>query len=281
MALISGFCNVAVIPVRSEPSHRAEQTTQLLYGEKALVLESNREWARIRCAWDNYEGWCRLSQLSELAPKAYKKPVKYLSGSHSGKMIFEANEMLVPYGSELVNLKKTNILSTIDSGRFRGKKLKVGELTITPELLKKAAMAYINAPYLWGGRSLAGIDCSGLTQMAYKLCNTPIPRDASQQAEKGSIVDFLQYAECGDLAFFDDKDGRITHVGMLLDNQNIIHATDSSGHVVIDRIDPAGIISISLKRRTHNLRFVKRMIGMEATPLPKEKKTEVTAKLLL
>ena len=96
--------------------------------------------------------------------------------------------------------------------------------------------------------------------MAYRLCNLRIPRDASQQANEGQLVDFLQNAQCGDLAFFDEKEGRINHVGILLDNQNIIHATETSGRVVIDRIDQGGIISIALKRRTHNLRLVKRMI---------------------
>jgi cell wall-associated NlpC family hydrolase len=95
--------------------------------------------------------------------------------------------------------------------------------------------------------------------LAFKLCNHHIPRDASQQAKEGKLVDFLQYAQCGDLAFFDDKDGKIVHVGILLDTQNIIHATDTSGRVVVDRIDPAGIISTSLRKRTHNLRLVKRM----------------------
>jgi cell wall-associated NlpC family hydrolase len=118
----------------------------------------------------------------------------------------------------------------------------------------------MNAPYQWGGRSIAGIDCSGLTQMAFKLCNTTLPRDASQQAQQGTLVDFLQNAQCGDIAFFDNSDGRIVHVGILLDAQNIIHATDSSGRVVIDRIDPSGIISVSQRKRTHNLRFVKRFI---------------------
>ncbi len=111
--------------------------------------------------------------------------------------------------------------------------------------MRIAAMKYLYAPYQWGGRSIAGIDCSGLTQMAFRLCNHPIARDASVQATEGELVDFLQHAQCGDLAFFDDKEGKIVHVGILLDSQTIIHATDTAGHVVIDRIDPGGIISIS------------------------------------
>ncbi|MBC7554865.1 MAG: C40 family peptidase, partial [Taibaiella sp.] len=126
--------------------------------------------------------------------------------------------------------------------------------------LKEAVLLYGYAPYQWGGRSIYGIDCSGLTQMAYKLCNIPLQRDAGQQAQQGVIVDFLETAQCGDLAFFDNADGKITHVGMLLDNQTIVHATETTGHVVTDRIDPGGIISVSLRKRTHNLRVVRRMI---------------------
>jgi cell wall-associated NlpC family hydrolase len=116
----------------------------------------------------------------------------------------------------------------------------------------------MNAPYQWGGRSIAGVYCSGLTQMAFKLCNRKLPRDASQQALEGETVDFLQHGQCGDLAFFDNPDGKINHVGILLDNQSIIHATDAAGRVVIDKIDPGGIISTMFRKRTHNLRMVRR-----------------------
>ena len=261
MVLAYAYCNVPVMPVRSEPSHRAEQVTQLLYGEKAEIQEvNNKDWAKICCAWDEYEGWCKLSQLKVIQAKEYRKETKYLSGSHSGKLIMPEEEMLLPLGSELMSMKSGNMVPVNEPGKFKGKKLNIKKTVLSCAALKEAAMKYLHAPYLWGGRSVAGIDCSGLTQMAFKLCNHKLPRDASQQAQEGTLVDFLQHAECGDLAFFDEKDGKINHVGILLDNQTIIHATDASGRVVIDRIDQGGIISVSLKRRTHNLRMVRKMI---------------------
>ena len=259
MVLAYAYCNVPLMPVRSEPAHRAEQVSQLLFGEKVEIQEvNNKDWAKIAGAWDDYEGWCKLSQLKVVQKKEYSKETKYLSANHTGKLVMPEEEMLLPLGSELVSMKGGSIVPVNETGKFKGKKLNIKKAILTGATLKDAAMHYLHAPYLWGGRSAAGIDCSGLSQMAFKLCNHRIPRDASQQALAGELVDFLQHAQCGDLAFFDEKEGRINHVGILLDTQTIIHATETSGRVVIDRIDQGGIISVSLKRRTHNLRMVRR-----------------------
>ncbi len=278
MTPVFGFCNVAMMPVRSEPTHRAEQTTQLLYGEKAIILETNvKGWARILCAHDNYEGWCRQPQLTNITPKEFNKATKYISSTHNGKLFFEETDMYLPLGSELTGMKTGHVRAANAWGFFKGKKVAIAEVVATEELLRTAIMNYIHAPYLWGGRSINGLDCSGLTQMAYKLCNHAIPRDASQQALKGANVEFLEMARCGDLAFFADKDERINHVGMLLDNKTIIHCTEVVGRVVIDKIDLGGIISVSLKKRTHTLRYVKRMINLEtAQEKPTGEVTQLT-----
>jgi cell wall-associated NlpC family hydrolase len=259
MVLTYSYCNVSIMPVRKEPNHRAEQITQLLFGEKAEVTEiDNKEWARIRGEWDGYEGWCKVSQLKLVNKKEYRKDTKYIAATHTDKLIFEQNEMVLPLGSELAGMKGGRIIPVNEAGKFKGKKSIIKNATISCEALKAAALQYMNAPYQWGGRSIAGIDCSGLTQMAYKLCNKVLPRDASQQAQEGELVDFLQHSKCGDLAFFDNAEGTIVHVGILIDESTIIHATDTSGRVVCDRIDQGGIISISMKKRTHNLRMVRR-----------------------
>jgi gamma-D-glutamyl-L-lysine dipeptidyl-peptidase len=259
LPLAYAFCNVPVMPVRSDPSHSSEQTTQLLFGEKVEIIEiNNKEWARIHVAWDGYEGWCKQSQITTVQKKEYRKEVKFLAATQTDKLLMPEGEFWTPMGSEL-RIKGGKIKPVNEAGKFKGKKIKISEATLNCETLKHAAMKYLHAPYQWGGRSVAGIDCSGLTQMAFKMCNHSIPRDASQQANEGLLVDFLQHAQCGDLAFFDNKDGKIVHVGLLLDNQTIIHATDTSGRVVVDRIDQGGIISVSLRMRTHNLRVVKRI----------------------
>jgi cell wall-associated NlpC family hydrolase len=262
MAMVLGYayCNVSVLPVRKEPYHTAEQTTQLLFGEKAEVQQTNnRDWAKIRCEWDGYEGWCKLSQLAIIQKKEYRKNVKCCSGSHYGRIEMPASEMPLPLGAVLHGMKGGKIIIGSESGKFKGIKDNFHKAVPNEKSLGEAAAHYLHAPYQWGGRTVAGIDCSGLTQMAYKLCNFPLLRDAAQQATQGKLVDFLLNGRCGDLAFFEEKEGNINHVGMLLDNETIIHATDTAGRVVIDRIDQQGIISIALKKRTHNLRMVRRM----------------------
>jgi len=257
------------MPLRSEPAHRAEQVSQLLFGEKAEILEINtKEWARIKCGHDGYEGWCKQGQLTEITRRDYRRPTRHLSYSHKGRLLFENSEMALPLGCDLPKLTKGALRLSGEDVKFKGKKASHLKLELTAEKLIAAAKEYLHAPYHWGGRSLAGLDCSGLTQMAFKLCGYPLPRDASQQAGKGTLVDFLQHAEPGDLAFFDNKDGLIVHVGILLGKETIIHATDTAGHVVIDRIDQGGIVSISQKRRTHNLRFVKRIINSGIDEVP-------------
>jgi hypothetical protein len=253
-------CSVSVAPLRRDPSHRSEQTSQILFGERVEVLEHNPEtdWAFVRCAWDGYEGWCKNGQLQEITRKDFRKEAR-ISITQAGSIHMERGTLWVPAGGELTGLKKGVIPTGVGMGRFKGKKMMIGKAERSTAVLLNTAYSYLHAPYHWGGRSIAGIDCSGLVQMAFKLCGVPVLRDAAQQATLGEAVHFLAEAQPGDLAFFDNADGRIVHVGILLSSQDIIHATDQSGRVVADKIDGGGIISISRKRRTHNLRSIRRL----------------------
>lgn len=260
MVLSYAFCNVSVAPIHRDPAHRSEQTSQLLFGEKTEVLEiEGHDWARIRNRWDDYEGWVKASQLQFIQPKEYRKTVKHIT-QHHGQIIFEEGSLWMPAGSELTGLKHGKVMCGDKPGKFKGKKQSLEKLLPTPEAVIAAAKSYLHAPYLWGGRTIVGIDCSGLVQMAFKLSGQSILRDAAQQATVGQTLDFLTEGRAADLAFFDNEEGKITHVGILLDHQTIIHATDTTGRVVIDRLDNGGIISLTLRRRTHNLRLVKRVL---------------------
>ncbi len=255
-------CNVSVAPLRQAPTHRAEQTSQLLFGERVEVLQHNPEtdWAFIRMKWDGYEGWCKGGQLLAIGPKEFKKEAFTISTNHSGILVMAHGALHLPAGSELVRPQKGLIPAGFASGKFKGQKISSDKAQSDRHALINAAAGYLHAPYQWGGRTIAGIDCSGLVQMAFKLCGKALLRDAVQQAGVGSEVHFLAESQPGDLAFFDNAEGRIVHVGILVSKEEIIHATDTSGRVVIDRIDGAGIVSRSLRRRTHNLRMLRRIL---------------------
>lgn len=260
-------CNVSVAPVRAEPKHASEQTSQLLFGEKVIILSNDqKEWIFIACEWDNYTGWVRKSQLHFLSKKEYLKRLHFFSSEVGDKIIIAPNNnsFLLSPGSSLYQIKGNNLkwLDTTENTihTFKGKKLNLSKIEQNAESLIFHAKKFIGTPYYWGGRSIMGIDCSGLTQIAYKLIHYSLPRDAKDQALQGTVVDFLQDTTAGDLAFFDNEDGKINHVGILLNNQQILHATDTSGCVVIDKIDPEGIISIRRQKRTHRLRVIKRYL---------------------
>jgi cell wall-associated NlpC family hydrolase len=259
-------CNVYAAPLRASATHRAEQTSQLIFGECVEVLEkSDRGWSRVKCAWDNYEGWCSTSQLHPIDRSSYRKGARFLAVGPSDKLISEeAGEMPLPFGAGLWGYKSGAIATGPAQGAFKGKKAAVSNLSLTPAAVIAAAQTYRNAPYLWGGRTRAGIDCSGLIQMAFKLGGLATPRDAWQQAEAGQPVDFLQNARPADVAFFDNDEGRIVHVGLLLDSDTILHATETAGRTVVDKIDGEGIVSILLRKRTHRLRLIRRYIPEHA-----------------
>ena len=116
---------------------------------------------------------------------------------------------------------------------------------------------YLNSPYLWGGRSPFGIDCSGFTQMVFKLNGIKLPRDAYEQAEIGKTLNFIEETQKGDLAFFDNEEGKIIHTGIIIDKNKIIH---SSGKVRIDNLDHYGIFNAETGKYSHNLRLIKKVV---------------------
>lgn len=241
---------VSVCPVRETPNHRTEMSSQLLLGEQVHVLDRSVEgWLQIRSIHDGYEGWCQAIQLAELNP-----PVTEPAGYFDRELGFanvNGQPMPVFMGTPVY---ESTLTAGVFSISFTGLSIQADPADKHLQV-QELALQYLNSPYLWGGRTFAGIDCSGFAQMVYRQLGIHLLRDAYLQAGEGESVGFLQEVEPGDLAFFDEPDGRITHVGILLNDHEIIH---SSGKVRIDDIDHDGIISRDQKRRTHRLRIIKR-----------------------
>ncbi|MES2371240.1 MAG: C40 family peptidase [Bacteroidota bacterium] len=249
------ICMVPAAPMRKEDAHRSEMVSQLLFGEIAEVLEETKVFTKLRCLYDGYEGWCQSSQLSGIEASQVNTNGKELTNNWVTPIEFNGNTMQLSLGSSLGLLQNGKASVDKYSFSYAGKTWNPVEAVITEEALTQRAFQYLNTPYLWGGRSVFGIDCSGFVQQVYHFFNQPLLRDAYLQAGEGEVVGFLQETKCGDLAFFDNEEGRITHVGMLLNADTIIH---SSGKVRVDKIDNMGIINSDTGERTHKLRIIKR-----------------------
>lgn len=246
-----GVCNLGIVPIRLEPTDTSEMVTQALYGDFFKVLEQRKKWSRIRFAYDKYEGWIDNKQYFEIQEDQYKLLVNsdiLLSKDLIQFVSDDANGIYpIPLGSDL------NCLSFLNQ-KFEGNK--ITEKSEKSKIIDTSFL-YLNTPYLWGGKSPFGIDCSGFTQMVYKLNGYKLLRDASQQATQGVALSFIEESEPGDLAFFDNVDGNIIHVGIIMEDNYIIHA---HGKVRIDRLDHSGIYNIDKNTHTHRLRVIKKII---------------------
>lgn len=251
-----GVCNLSIIPLRIEPSDRSEIVSQVLFGEHFEVLEQNKQWAKIKLQYDTYEGWIDSKQFQFITQNQFNilsdEPI--VLNSDLIEYITTPNNslMTIPLGSSLSFLNHKDI--NVDNFDFEGTKV----IGLKPKSnLINTSFMYLNAPYLWGGKTPFGIDCSGFTQMVYKLNGYHLLRDASQQALQGEALSFIEESEPGDLAFFDNEEGKIIHVGIIMDDNYIIHA---SGKVRIDRLDHLGIYNADVNRHTHKLRVIKKII---------------------
>lgn len=235
-----GICSVTVAPVRAEASDRAEIVTEILFGESADILEVNKNWTRIKMHYDGYEGWMDTKQLRPVADDILaKRKVTVVTEDFSSVMMNDGKTLL-SMGSEVE-------FPAVASRRSHDVR----------ESIALTAKEFINVPYLWGGKSFFAVDCSGFTQLVYKIHEIKLPRDASQQVNVGESLSFVGESRPGDLAFFENPEGKIVHVGIMLENQRIIHA---SGKVRIDTLDSTGIFNKELNKHTHKLRVIKSVI---------------------
>ncbi|MFM7023323.1 MAG: NlpC/P60 family protein [Flavobacteriales bacterium] len=252
-----GICLLSQVPGRREGSDKSEIVTYILFGEVYTVLEETEKWIKIKTHYDNYECWICVKQHTTLSEKEFNEIISspYTLSSELVQVIQENQEYIpIVLGSSLPLLKNNKMVIGDRTFSFDGMKLQAAQ----PDKKKilEYAFMYLNAPYLWGGKSPFGIDCSGFTQMVYKLSNVIIPRDAYQQAELGTAYSFVEEAQAGDLAFFDNEAGKIVHVGIVMGQGQIIHA---SGKVRIDTLDHQGIFNKDLNQYTHRLRIIKNL----------------------
>ncbi|SHM12708.1 C40 family peptidase [Mucilaginibacter sp. OK098] len=249
-----GICNLSVIPLRAEANDRSEQVSQVLFGETFEITEWKDNWVKIITSFDNYSGWIGQLQFNMLGHLAYKRikqmppPITHRAVTQAWK-ITNNSILYLPMGSSLSFLEGTTC-------RIGDEKFEIiGEIGET-ENMAVTATSFLNAPYLWGGRTHFGIDCSGFTQAVFRSQGVNLLRDACMQVEQGYDINTLHDAQLGDLAFFENAEKKIVHVGIMLNNERIIHA---SGKVKIDSIDEKGIYSEDQRRHTHKLTTIKRV----------------------
>ena len=251
-----GICNLAIIPLRFEPSDKSEIVSQVLFGEHFEILEKFNQWSRIKMQYDDYEGWVDSKQYQLISEANYKQLSQdaIILNADLIEYITGPNNLLlpIPLAASLSFLNYNDI----NTASFDFEGTKISGVKNKSSIINSAFM-YLNAPYLWGGKTPFGIDCSGFTQMVYKLNGYKLLRDASQQAKQGEALSFIEESEPGDLAFFDNEEGNIIHVGIIMENNYIIHA---SGKVRIDRLDHLGIYNGDLNKHTHKLRVIKKII---------------------
>ncbi len=247
-----GICHLSIVPVRSIADDASEMTSQLLYGEHYKILEKRKLWSRIRIAFDGFEGWMGNNQITLIEKEDYDQIENCNFSKYSSDLISfvettEATLLPIVMGSSVHN---TEVLPYhFEGGSIDDKREKAN--------LVKTALLYLNAPYLWGGKTPFGIDCSGFTQMVYKINGYRLPRNAFDQVSQGDSLSFIEESEPGDLVFFDNEEGTIDHVGIIMENNYIIHA---HGKIRIDRIDHTGIFNTETGNYTHALRVIKKII---------------------
>lgn len=254
-----GVCILSAIAVRERPDHRYEMVSQLLFGELFEILEQRNGWYHIRMIYDNYQGWVSVDQVRKLEYEEYLTLKKHPPMVMGDLLCFiqdrtEKASFPVSAGSSVYFPDEGSISLGGRVFYYPGQIIDATEAA--PSLITDYALLFLNTPYLWGGRSVFGMDCSGFVQVACKMAGVKVPRDAAVQATQGETVHLIHEANPGDLLFFDNPEGEINHVGILLQEGYIIHA---HGKVRIDMIDHNGIYNKQQNRYTHKLRLIRRI----------------------
>lgn len=255
-----GVARLSVISVRAEPSDKAEQGTQLLFGDHYEVTQQSpdRKWLGIRINFDQYEGWIDTKQHHSVSREYFdylNRAEFKITTDMTSSMLYNKSPLIILMGS-MIPISSSELFKMEEQFAFNGEAKNVG-LKREFEFLRSIALKYVNSPYQWGGKTPFGIDCSAFVQIVFKICGYKLFRDSSQQAIQGKSVKIFDQQKPGDLAFFKDQDGKVTHVGILLEGDRIIHA---SGRVRIDHFNEEGILNVETKIYTHTFSHIRRIL---------------------
>lgn len=231
-----GICKYSSVCVKSEPSHQSELVTELLFNDLYEVIENQDDWLKIKMEYDGYEGWISGKQHQEIPEEAFNT-------------LISCDRRIINRPVEIFDCKILTFGTTVFGEQSQSQ-------DHNPNKMISNGLQLLDVPYRWGGRTVFGIDCSGFVQLCAKTVGIRLPRDASQQAKCGDDVYFLMEAQPGDLAFFENEEHHIVHVGIIIEGEKILHA---SGKVRIDSIDQTGIFNEEIGRHTHFLAAIKRV----------------------
>jgi len=257
-----GICILPVVPMRREPSHKSEMVSQLLFGEMYEITESNTEWHKILTKDDHYSGWIDKNQSYEPGETEIQRlqSIQPIITDPLICKVIQKNEAF-EQASRILHLSMGSVVfgkEEFSTGFYHfsveGTGIQTSGISSATEILHYAGRC-LGMPYLWGGKSVMGFDCSGFVQVIYRMCGINLPRDASQQVLKGKHVTF-ENAQPGDLAFFGEEK-KITHVGIVSDDSHIIHC---SAKVRIDSLNKEGIIIEETNNLSHSLNCLRRVI---------------------
>lgn len=270
-----GICPLSTVAIRNSASHKSEMISQLLFGEMVEVLErKGRQWVRVRCHEDNFVGWVSTQQLEEITPSEFETYQTQFAFVLDLLHPAQKDDAFIPLslGARLPNFDGMRFTIGSNSYSYSGQAVFPEDITAQPQLILKIARRYLHAPMLWGGRSPFGLDSAGLVQVVYRFAGQQLPREASQQVLLGESVDFVEQAQAGDLAFFENQANRIAHTGILFPENKVLHIY---GKARLDPIDHYGIYNNELKRYTHKLRIVKRVLPpITSAPSPAHQQSE-------
>lgn len=247
-----GICNLSVTPLRVSASDESEIESQLLFGDYVTILEKGAPWIKVKNHSDGYEGWMDFKQLVYINVDDFKKGIS-IKHPVLTQGILPLNgpngDITIMFGSSLPFLDNGKII--IGSEIYNTKT----QIDITKKSTIDYFKMYLNTPYLWGGKSIFGIDCSGIVQNCFKAIGIDLPRDASKQVFEGKDIKW-EDRQIGDLVYFISSNGKVTHVGLLVELDQIIHA---HGRVRQDKIDKKGIWNNNLEWYSHLFHSVKRI----------------------